>query len=689
VPPRPKKTARCDDRGKIALPETGHIRLAGRFTTGNHAPPYDKIRLLFAKSWPIVHCTKTKSGATLTAQHKKSSLVALTLAAVGIVYGDIGTSPLYTLKTIFATEHGLVLNTPNLLGVVSLIFWGLTVIVSLKYVTLVLRADNRGEGGIMALMALAMSSVGRLSRWHYALMLMGVFGATLFYGDSVITPAISVLSAVEGLEVATPALSQYVVPLTIVVLVALYAVQHSGTAGFGRWFAPIMLLWFATLAVMGVINIIHAPQILAAINPWHALVFLNNNRFVAFIALGAVVLAFTGAEALYADMGHFGKKPIRMAWFLVTFPALALNYLGQGGMLLVHPDYISNPFYQQLGAWSIYPLVILSTMAAVIASQATISGTFSMTREAIALGFLPRMRVFHTSESQIGQVYIPMVNWLQLIVVLMAVVGFGSSDRLGAAYGIAVTATMLTTTVLTFFVIRFRWKMNLALCLAATGFFLVVDVAFFSANALKFFHGGWFPLLLGAVLFTVMLTWKRGRELVFQNLEKHAIPLEDFLSSLFIAPPLRVPGTAIFLRGETDGVPHALLHNLSHNKVLHERVIFLTVFMLDEPWVNPDEQVRVTDLGHQCFQLNVYYGFKDEPDIPRAMAACTSCNLQFEMMETSFFIARQTVISTPGSGMATWREHLFVTMSRNARTAADYYQIPSNRVIELGTQVEI
>jgi KUP system potassium uptake protein len=636
-----------------------------------------------------VHCTKTKSGATLTAQHKKSSLVALTLAAVGIVYGDIGTSPLYTLKTIFATEHGLVLNTPNLLGVVSLIFWGLTVIVSLKYVTLVLRADNRGEGGIMALMALAMSSVGRLSRWHYALMLMGVFGATLFYGDSVITPAISVLSAVEGLEVATPALSQYVVPLTIVVLVALYAVQHSGTAGIGRWFAPIMLLWFATLAVMGVINIVHAPQILAAINPWHALVFLNNNRFVAFIALGAVVLAFTGAEALYADMGHFGKKPIRMAWFLVTFPALALNYLGQGGMLLVHPDYISNPFYQQLGAWSIYPLVILSTMAAVIASQATISGTFSMTREAIALGFLPRMRVFHTSESQIGQVYIPMVNWLQLIVVLMAVVGFGSSDRLGAAYGIAVTATMLTTTVLTFFVIRFRWKMNLALCLAATGFFLVVDVAFFSANALKFFHGGWFPLLLGAVLFTVMLTWKRGRELVFQNLEKHAIPLEDFLSSLFIAPPLRVPGTAIFLRGETDGVPHALLHNLSHNKVLHERVIFLTVFMLDEPWVNPDEQVRVTDLGHQCFQLNVYYGFKDEPDIPRAMAACTSCNLQFEMMETSFFIARQTVISTPGSGMATWREHLFVTMSRNARTAADYYQIPSNRVIELGTQVEI
>ncbi|HEV7813674.1 MAG TPA: potassium transporter Kup [Janthinobacterium sp.] len=625
----------------------------------------------------------------MTSQHKKSSLVALTLAAVGIVYGDIGTSPLYTLKTIFATEHGLALNTPNLLGVVSLIFWGLTVIVSLKYVTLVLRADNRGEGGIMALMALAMSSVGRLSRWHYALMLMGVFGATLFYGDSVITPAISVLSAVEGLEVAAPGLQQFVVPLTIAVLVALYSVQRRGTAGIGRWFAPIMLLWFAALAVMGIINIVKAPQILAAINPWHALLFLNNNRFVAFVALGAVVLAFTGAEALYADMGHFGKKPIRMAWFLVTFPALALNYLGQGGMLMAHPDYISNPFYQQLGAWSVYPLVILSTMAAVIASQATISGTFSMTREAIALGFLPRMRVFHTSESQIGQVYIPMINWLQLVVVLMAVVGFGSSDNLGAAYGIAVTATMLTTTVLTFFVIRFRWKMNLLLCFAATGFFLIVDVAFFSANALKFFHGGWFPLLLGGILYIVMLTWKRGRELVFENLQKHAIPLEDFLSSLFIAPPVRVPGTAIFLRGETDGVPHALLHNLSHNKVLHERVVFLTVFMQEEPWVTPSERVSITDLGHQCYQLNVYYGFKDEPDIPKALALCAASSLPFEMMETSFFIARQTVISTPGAGMAPWREHLFVTMSRNARGAADYYQIPSNRVIELGTQVEI
>jgi KUP system potassium uptake protein len=575
----------------------------------------------------------------LTEQHKKSSIAALTLAAVGIVYGDIGTSPLYTLKTIFDPEHGLALSEANLLGVISLIFWGLTMIVSLKYVSLVLRADNRGEGGIMALMALVLNSVTKAApRWHYPLMLLGVFGATMFYGDSVITPAISVLSAMEGLEVAAPGLEQYIVPLTIIVLVTLYAVQRHGTAGIGRWFGPIMVIWFVALSVMGIINIISAPQILAALNPLHAFRFMLENRYTAFVALGAVVLAFTGAEALYADMGHFGKKPIRAAWFLIVFPALALNYLGQGGLLISHPDAISNPFFQQLGAWSVYPLVVLSTMATVIASQATISGTFSMTKQAIALGLLPRMRVLHTSESEIGQIYIPAVNWLQLIVVLIAVVGFGSSDKLAGAYGIAVTATMLATTFLTFFVIRYRWKLPLWLCVGATGFFIVMDIMLFSASTLKLFHGGWFPLLLGAVLFTIMLTWKRGRELVFENLQKHAIPLEDFLSSLFVAPPTRVYGTAIFLRGESDGVPHALLHNLSHNKVLHERVVFFTVHVVEEPWVPEGEQVKVTDLGHQCYQLNVYYGFKDEPDIPKVLALCECLGLPFEMMETSFFI---------------------------------------------------
>lgn len=626
----------------------------------------------------------------MTEQHKKSSLAALTLAAVGIVYGDIGTSPLYTLKTIFDPEHGLALSEGNLLGIISLIFWGLTIIVSLKYVTLVLRADNRGEGGIMALMALALNSVTKAApRWHYPLMLLGVFGATMFYGDSVITPAISVLGAIEGLEVAATGLEQYIVPLTIIVLITLYAMQRHGTAGIGRFFGPIMVVWFAALSVMGLVNIVEAPQILAALNPWHALRFMYENRMIAFVALGAVVLSLTGAEALYADMGHFGKKPIRAAWFLIVFPALALNYLGQGALLLTRPDAVSNPFFHQLGEWSVYPLVVLSTLAAVIASQATISGTFSMTKQAIALGLLPRMRILHTSASEIGQIYIPAVNWLQLAVVLLAVVGFGSSDKLAGAYGIAVTATMLATTVLTFFVIRYRWHLPLALCIAATGFFIAIDIALFSASTLKLFHGGWFPLLLGVILFTVMLTWKRGRELVFENLQKHAIPLEDFLSSLFVAPPTRVYGTAIFLRGESDGVPHALLHNLSHNKVLHERVVFFTVHVVEEPWVPEDEQVKVTDLGHQCYQLSVYYGFKDEPDIPKVLALCECLGLPFEMMETSFFIARQTVISAPGSGMATWREHLFVAMSRNARGAADYYQIPPNRVIELGTQVEI
>ncbi|TFW29415.1 potassium transporter Kup [Massilia arenosa] len=621
--------------------------------------------------------------------HHKAGLGALTLAAVGIVYGDIGTSPLYTLKTIFDPTHGLPLNSFNLLGAISLIFWGLMMIVSLKYVTLVLRADNRGEGGIMALMALALNSVTTRSRWHGVLLMIGVFGATMFYGDSVITPAISVLGAIEGLEVAAPGLGRYVVPISVVVLIALYWLQKRGTAGIGKFFGPIMMVWFAALAAMGIINIVAEPAILQALNPIHAVRFLASNGFIAFVALGAVVLAFTGAEALYADMGHFGKKPIRAAWGFVVAPALVLNYFGQGALLIMRPQAIENPFFHQLGEWSVYPLVILSTLAAVIASQATISGAFSMTKQAINLGMLPRMRVLHTSATEIGQIYIPAVCWAQLLVVLGAVTGFGSSDKLAGAYGIAVTATMGATTILTFFVTRYRWKLPLILCFGATGFFFIMDVALFSASALKLFHGGWFPLLLGIVLFTIMLTWRTGRALVFENLEKHAIPLDDFLQSVFVAPPQRVAGTAIFMRGETDGVPHALLHNLLHNKVLHERVVFLTVHILEQPFVADRDRVKITPLGHECYQVNVYYGFKEEPNIPKAMDRCGEQGLAFEMMETSFFIARQTVISTPERGMAQWREHLFVVMTRNARAAADYFQIPSNRVIELGTQVEI
>ena len=626
----------------------------------------------------------------MTPASSKSALATLSLAAIGIVYGDIGTSPLYALKEVFAEGHGIALHQSNLLGVISLIVWGLTIIVSLKYVTLILRADNRGEGGVMALMALAMSSVTRESRWFYPLMLVGLTGTALFFGDGVITPAISVLSAIEGLEVATPAFSPYVIPLTVTVLVALYAVQFKGTAGIGKWFGPIVLVWFALLGVMGVINIIGNPAILAALNPLYAVRFLHANGWVGFVSLGAIFLAFTGAEALYADMGHFGKRPVRLAWFLVVFPALSLNYLGQGGLLLSHPQAVVNPFYYQLGAWSIYPLVAMATIATVIASQATISATFSVAQSAISLGFLPRMRVVYTSDREIGQVYLPLVNWLQLIVVIAAVVGFGSSTSLAAAYGIAVTTTMLTTTILTFFVIRYKWKYNLYLCWAATGFFLVIDIAFLGSNALKIAHGGWFPLLLGALAMTVLLTWRTGRALLFDNLKKHAIPLSDFLQSLFEHPPVRVAGTAIFFRAEGDGVPHALLHNLLHNKILHERIVFLTVYNRDIPTVPIQERVRLEELGHHCYQLNVYYGFKDERDIVQALSAALPFGLQFEMMETSFFIARQTVIPVVGgAGMALWRDALFATMSRNARDAAEYYRIPTNRVIELGTQIEI
>ncbi|HJV74690.1 MAG TPA: potassium transporter Kup [Noviherbaspirillum sp.] len=625
----------------------------------------------------------------MSSDFQKSTLTTLTIAAIGVVYGDIGTSPLYAMKEVFSKEHGLPLNEANIFGVISLIFWTLTIIVSLKYVTLILRADNRKEGGIIALVALALSSVTQRSASYSAVTLIGLVGAALFYGDGVITPAISVLSAIEGLEVATPAFKPYVVPLTIAVLVALYMVQSKGTAGIGKWFGPIVLIWFTALAAMGVVNILDNPAILAAINPLHAVRFLLDNGWIAFLALGAVVLVVTGAEALYADMGHFGKGPIRLAWFAVVFPGLTLNYLGQGALLLAHPDAVSNPFYQQVGAWGIYPLAILSTIATVIASQATISGTFSITQQAIALGFLPRMRILHTSEREVGQIYIPLINWMQLTAVVIAVAGFGSSSNLASAYGIAVTATMLLTTILTFVVIRNKWRYNLLLSLAATVFFAVIDIAFFSANTLKILHGGWFPLVLAVVVVVIMLTWRDGRQLVQQNIREHLVPLDAFLQSLFANPPARVSGTAVFFRPEGDGVPHAMLHNLLHNKVMHERIVFLTVFNASIPTIPEKDRIKVESFGHNCYQVNVYYGFKDDRDIPHALQLCKDCNLDFNMMETSFFISRQNVIPKVGSGLALWREALFATMSRNARDAADYFKVPSNRVIELGTQVEI
>jgi KUP system potassium uptake protein len=593
------------------------------------------------------------------------------------------------MKEVFAKHHGIAPNHANVLGVVSLILWGLIFVISLKYVTLVLRADNRGEGGIMAMTALALSSVTKQSRWHYPVMLLGMVGAGLFFGDGVITPAISVLSAIEGLEEATPALRPYVIPATLAVLVALYVAQRRGTGGIGKCFGPIVLVWFITLAVMGVVNISRNPVVLAAFNPLHALGFLIRNGWLAFVALGAVVLALTGAEALYADMGHFGKKSVRLAWFSIVFPALALNYLGQGALLLSNPAAVANPFFQQLGSWSVYPLVVLSTMATVIASQATISGAFSVTQQAISLGFLPRMRIRQTSESEKGQIYIPLINWLQLAAVVLAVIGFGSSSNLASAYGIAATATMLTTTLLTFFVVRFGWKYPVFLSVAATGAFLTIDVALFSSTSLKIISGGWFTLSISAFMVTVMMTWRTGRELVFQSLQRHLIPIDVFLQSLFINPPLRVAGTAIFFRAEGEGVPHALLHNLLHNKVLHERTIFLTVHAADIPRIPDGERIKIVQLGHNCYQLNVHYGFSDERDIPRALERCNQVGLQIDPMQTSFFIARQTVLATPKAGMALWREALYASMARNARDAADYFKIPPNRVIELGAQVEI
>jgi KUP system potassium uptake protein len=629
-------------------------------------------------------------GATPATPGQTGGLPLLTLTALGVVYGDIGTSPLYTMKTIFSKEFGLALDTPNLLGATSLILWGLVLIVSLKYVTLILRADNEGEGGIMALMALAGGSVEKGSRGYYSLLLVGLLGAALFYGDSVITPAISVLSAIEGMEVATPAFKPYVIPLTIAVLLALYFVQHKGTGSIGQWFGPIMSLWFLALAAMGIVNIAKAPAVLAAIDPYHALDFLVRNKGTAFIALGAVVLAFTGAEALYADMGHFGKRPIRVAWFSLVAPALALNYLGQAALLMTHREAIANPFFQQLGSWSVYPLVLLSTIATVIASQATISGTFSMTHEAISLGALPRMQIVHTSEREMGQIYIPLVNWLQLIAVILAVLGFKSSDALGAAYGIAVTGTMLITSLLTFFVIRLRWKYNLVLSLGATLFFLLIDATLFGANTLKFKQGGWFPLAVGALLLVVMLTWETGTRRISRTLEQDAVQLAPFLDSLFIEPPTRVAGTAVYFRRLGEGVPHAMLHNLVHNKVVHERILFVTVHTANVPRVGDAERVRVEPLGHDCYQVDLDYGFKDARDIPHALTLCAAQGLPFELERTSFFISRQTVIPAAGRGrLPHWLEGLFALLYRNARGAADYYRVPANRIIELGAQIAI
>jgi KUP system potassium uptake protein len=619
--------------------------------------------------------------------HAPGALAGLTLAAIGVVYGDIGTSPLYALKEVFA--HGRVpLTAENILGILSLVFWTLTVVVSLKYVTLILRADNNGEGGLIAMLALASQAVKDRPALRMRLLLLGIFGTAIFFGDGVITPAISVLSAVEGLEVAAPGLHRYVVPVTLVVITLLFAAQRFGTAVVGRFFGPITLAWFIVLALLGVPHILNHPQVLVALSPHHALAFLATQPQVAFLALGAVVLCVTGAEALYADLGHFGKRPIRLAWFAVVMPALVINYFGQGAMLLQHPENVKNPFYEMAPAWALFPLIGLATLATVIASQALITAAFSVTKQAVQLGYIPRLRLLHTSVRETGQIYVPFVNWALFGCVVLAVVMFGSSSALASAYGIAVTIDMTITTVMTFFVIRYAWKLPFVLCAAATGFFFVVDVMFFAANAVKVLEGGWFPLLIGAGMFTLMVTWKAGRRLMGERLRSEAIELEPFIESIFISPPVRVPGTAVFLSAEKGSTPFALLHNLKHNKVLHEQNLFVTVLHHEVPWIGFDRRCEAEPLGHDCWQVTLHFGFKNEPDVPEALKLLSG-RVQLDEMETSYFLSRDTVIPTLGGGMAPWREKLFASMHRNAAAAADFLHLPTNRIVELGTKVEI
>ena len=612
----------------------------------------------------------------------------LTVGAIGVVYGDIGTSVLYAMKEVFGSGH--VPFTPdNVYGILSIFFWTLTVIVSLKYVTLVLRADNHGEGGLIAMLALASTAVQDKPQLRRVLLLVGIFGTSLFYGDGVITPAISVLSAVEGLEVISPNFTRAVIPATLVILFILFALQKHGTAGIGKFFGPITIVWFAVLAILGISQIVTHPEILYAVSPHYALGFMWENPGTTFIILGAVVLCVTGAEALYADLGHFGKKPIRLAWFSVVMPSLVLNYFGQGALLLSNPEAVKNPFYLMAPDWALIPLVALATLATVIASQALITGAFSVTKQAIQMGYLPRLRIEHTSVRDTGQIYMPFVNWALFVTIVLAVVMFRSSSNLAAAYGIAVCTDMLITTILTFYVIRYGWKYPLWLCIAATSVFFVVDFAFFASNLMKLFAGGWFPLVIGGAVFTLMITWKEGRRLLNEKLRTDAIDLPSFLDAVFVNPPQRVEGTAVFMTAEPGMVPNAMLHNLKHNKVLHSQNLFVTVVNHEVPWIGMDKRLQVESLGHDCWQVNVHYGFKNDLDLPKALKQIRNRGCQLEPMTTSYFLSRDTVIPSIGRGMSQWREKLFAQMHHNASGAADFLNLPNNSVVELGSKIEI
>lgn len=627
--------------------------------------------------------------SSLEEDARQSGLLGMAVGAIGVVYGDIGTSPLYTVKEAFGGTHAVAATQGNVFGILSLIFWAIMIVVSLKYVVFVMRADNQGEGGIMALMALVLRAVRNHPRRELILMSLGLFGAALFYGDSVITPAISVLSAVEGLKIAAPVMTPFVIPITIAVLIGLFVFQRHGTATVGKLFGPVMLVWFVVLALLGILNIFKAPAVLQAINPMHGYIFFQQNHLMGFFALGAVVLALTGAEALYADMGHFGKKPIRLAWFWFVMPALLLNYFGQGALILSNPSAIRNPFYLLAPEWALYPLVGLATLATVIASQAVISGAFSITKQAMQLGYSPRLNVLHTSEQEIGQIYVPGMNWALLLTIIGLVLGFQSSTHLAAAYGIAVTGTMVITTILSFVVAKYVWHWNPWLAGLGAALFLGVDLAFFGANLVKVLHGGWFPLIMGVMVFTLMSTWKRGKAILFERLKAGQVSLDGFLEAISVQPPQRVPGTAVFLTQSSQGVPHALLHNLVHNKVLHERVILLTVRVEGIPHVAPLERLSVQSLPQNFYRLVLRYGFKDDPEVPLALKAARNHGLDLEPLDTSYFLSRETLIPSHQPGMALWREKLFAIMARNGTSATAFFRIPTNRVVELGTQVEL
>ena len=623
-----------------------------------------------------------------TANRSPTVQATLALAALGVVYGDIGTSPLYALKEVFHGGH-VALTPDNILGVLSLLFWTMTIVVSVKYVLLILRADNNGEGGLIAMLALATSAVKDQPRLRNVLMMVGLFGTAIFFGDAVITPAMTVLSAVEGIDVYAPQYHDLIVPISLLVLAGLFAVQRFGTALVGRAFGPLMLLWFTSLALLGIPSIASNPAVLAALNPAYALSFGLDNGWIAFVALGAVVLVVTGGEALYADLGHFGKRPIRIAWYGAVMPALVLNYFGQGALLLRDPTAIKNPFFLIAPEWAEIPLFVLATLAAIVASQALITAAFSVTKQAIQLGILPRMRILHTSVRDTGQIYVPFINWMLFAFVVVAVSFFGSSSKLAGAYGVAVTIDMTITTVMTFFVIRYGWKYPLPLCILATIFFFIIDVAFLASNLLKLLAGGWFPLAIGVAMFTLMLTWRQGSALLRERLRDEAISLQDFLDAVFVHPPTRVSGTAVFMTPDPGLTPTAMMHNLKHNKVLHERNLFVTVRHHDVPWVGFNQRLEVQPLGHDCWAVTLNFGFKNEPDVPQALSLLKTHGVVLEDMDTSYFLSRDIVIPTLGQGMSMWREKLFASMHRNAAAAADFLRLPTNRVVELGSKVEI